>query len=29
MWLSSGGVNMHTHFDQDFNIFVQLVGHKR
>ena len=29
MWISSAGMITHTHFDQDFNIFVQLVGSKR
>lgn len=29
MWLSSAGMITHTHFDQDYNIFVQLVGRKR
>lgn len=29
MWISSAGMITHTHFDQDYNIFVQLVGTKR
>lgn len=29
VWLSSQGCNTHTHFDQDYNVFVQLVGRKR
>ena len=29
MWISSAGMITHTHFDQDYNIFVQLVGRKR
>lgn len=29
LWFSSGGVNMHSHFDQDHNFFVQLAGTKR
>ncbi len=29
MWVSSAGMITHTHFDQDYNIFVQLVGRKR
>ena len=29
MWISSAGMITHTHFDQDFNFFVQLVGKKR
>jgi hypothetical protein len=24
LWLSSSGVHMHTHFDQDHNFFVQV-----
>ena len=29
MWISSSGMITHTHFDQDYNFFVQLVGEKR
>lgn len=29
MWISSAGMITHTHFDQDYNIFVQLFGRKR
>lgn len=29
MWVSSAGMITHTHFDQDYNVFVQLVGRKR
>jgi hypothetical protein len=29
MWMSSAGMITHTHFDQDYNFFVQLVGKKR
>ena len=29
IWISSSGMITHTHFDQDFNLFVQLVGKKR
>eukprot|EP00040_Diaphanoeca_grandis_P009014 m.47250 g.47250 ORF g.47250 m.47250 type:complete len:796 (-) comp20448_c1_seq1:160-2547(-) len=29
LWLSSAGTVTNTHFDQDHNIFVQLVGKKR
>ena len=29
VWVSSAGVQTHTHFDQDHNFFVQVVGHKR
>ena len=29
MWLSSAGMITHTHFDQDYNVFVQLIGKKR
>lgn len=29
MWISSAGMITHTHFDQDYNFFVQLVGRKR
>ena len=29
MWISSPGMITHTHFDQDYNIFVQLLGKKR
>eukprot|EP00457_Paulinella_chromatophora_P003231 gb/GEZN01003237.1/.p1 GENE.gb/GEZN01003237.1/~~gb/GEZN01003237.1/.p1 ORF type:complete len:719 (-),score=176.32 gb/GEZN01003237.1/:74-1912(-) len=29
VWLSSAGVYMHTHIDQDHNFFVQLLGAKR
>jgi hypothetical protein len=29
MWISSRGPNMHTHFDQDHNFFVQVYGQKR
>ena len=29
MWISSAGMITHTHFDQDYNFFVQLVGKKR
>ena len=28
-WLSSPGMRTHTHFDNDHNLFVQLVGRKR
>lgn len=28
IWLSSPGVEMHTHVDQDHNLFVQLAGRK-
>jgi len=28
LWISSAGVRMHSHFDQDHNVFVQLSGHK-
>eukprot|EP00004_Rigifila_ramosa_P024089 TRINITY_DN6896_c0_g1_i1.p1 TRINITY_DN6896_c0_g1~~TRINITY_DN6896_c0_g1_i1.p1 ORF type:complete len:860 (-),score=151.92 TRINITY_DN6896_c0_g1_i1:72-2291(-) len=29
LWISNGGLRTHTHFDQDHNFFVQLVGSKR
>ena len=29
VWISSSGMITHTHFDQDYNFFVQLVGEKR
>jgi len=29
VWISSAGMITHTHFDQDYNFFVQLVGEKR
>ena len=29
IWISSSGMITHTHFDQDYNLFVQLVGSKR
>jgi hypothetical protein len=29
VWVSSAGMITHTHFDQDHNIYVQLVGRKR
>lgn len=29
MWFSSAQVNMHSHFDQDHNFFVQIAGVKR
>ena len=29
VWISSSGMITHTHFDQDYNFFVQLVGQKR
>ena len=29
MWVSSKGMITHGHFDQDFNVFVQVVGEKR
>lgn len=29
MWISSAGMITHTHFDQDYNFFIQLVGKKR
>ncbi len=29
IWVSSSGMITHTHFDQDYNLFVQLVGKKR
>ena len=29
LWISSPGMITHTHFDQDYNFFVQLVGEKR
>lgn len=29
MWISSAGMITHTHFDQDYNVFVQLLGRKR
>lgn len=29
LWVSSEGMITHGHFDQDYNIFVQLVGQKR
>ena len=29
IWISSSGMITHTHFDQDYNLFVQLVGRKR
>lgn len=29
MWISSPGMITHAHFDQDHNVFVQLVGRKR
>lgn len=29
MWISSAGMITHTHFDQDYNFFVQLMGKKR
>src|SRR5438067_1905711 len=28
LWISSRGPRMHTHFDMDRNVFVQLVGEK-
>ncbi|XP_065179869.1 uncharacterized protein LOC135810308 [Sycon ciliatum] len=28
LWLSSAGMVTHSHFDQDYNFFVQLSGHK-
>ena len=28
-WLSSPGMRTHTHFDNDRNLFVQLLGVKR
>jgi hypoxia-inducible factor 1-alpha inhibitor (HIF hydroxylase) len=28
VWISSRGPRMHTHFDQDRNVFVQLYGEK-
>ena len=29
MWISSKGMITHGHFDQDYNIFIQVVGEKR
>ena len=29
VWISSAGMITHSHFDQDFNFFVQLIGTKR
>ena len=29
IWISSAGMITHGHFDQDYNIFIQLVGKKR
>ena len=29
IWMSSKGMITHGHFDQDYNVFVQLVGQKR
>ena len=29
MWISSAGMITHTHFDQDYNFFVQLMGKKQ
>ena len=29
IWISSEGMITHGHFDQDYNIFVQLIGKKR
>ncbi len=29
IWISSSGMITHTHFDQDYNLFVQLMGRKR
>lgn len=29
VWISSSGMITHTHFDQDYNFFVQLIGKKR
>eukprot|EP00049_Salpingoeca_infusionum_P007797 m.126268 g.126268 ORF g.126268 m.126268 type:complete len:832 (-) comp13825_c0_seq1:10-2505(-) len=29
VWISTGGSVTHTHFDQDYNVFVQLAGSKR
>ncbi len=29
IWVSSKGMITHAHFDQDYNVFVQLVGQKR
>ena len=29
VWISSEGMITHGHFDQDYNVFVQLVGEKR
>lgn len=29
LWVSSEGVNTHTHFDQDHNFFLQVAGRKR
>ena len=29
LWISSEGMITHGHFDQDYNVFVQLVGEKR
>jgi hypothetical protein len=29
VWVSSAGSNTHLHFDQDYNVFVQMVGRKR
>jgi len=29
MWISSQGAQTHTHFDQDDNMFIQLIGKKK
>lgn len=29
VWVSTAGSNTHLHFDQDYNVFVQMVGRKR
>jgi hypothetical protein len=29
LWISTKGTKTHTHFDQDHNVFVQVVGSKR
>jgi hypothetical protein len=29
VWVSTPGCRTHTHFDQDYNFFIQLVGQKR
>jgi len=26
LWMSTPGVRMHTHFDMDYNFFVQIIG---